>query len=96
MTVRRVPELKAHAQAMPHLRALLLRSVDAIVIGREGVVPVRVPRVEAFTWHKVLVSQLRGATSDKRGKDAAQAAVLLAVLMYGGGLVFVRALERWL
>jgi hypothetical protein len=78
--VRPVPELKAHAQAMPHLRALLARPVDAIVIGREGVVPVRVPRAEAFAWHKVLVSQLRGATSDKRGKDVAQAAVLLAVL----------------
>jgi hypothetical protein len=78
--VRPVPELKAHAQAMPHLRTLLERPVDGVVIGREGVVPVRIPRAEAFAWHKVLLSQLRGATSDKRGKDAAQAAVLLAVL----------------
>jgi len=80
VTVRPVPELKAHAQAMPHLRTLLARPVDAIALGREGVVPVRVPRAEAFAWHKVLLSQLRGTTSDKRGKDAAQAAVLLAVL----------------
>jgi len=80
VSVRPVPELRAHAQAMPHLRALLARPVDAIALGREGVVPVRVPRAEAFALHKALVSQLRGATSDKRGKDAAQAAVLLAVL----------------
>ena len=80
VSVRPVPELRAHAQAMPYLRTLLAHPVDAIALGREGVVPLRVPRSEAFAWHKVLISQLRGATSDKRGKDAAQAAVLLAVL----------------
>jgi hypothetical protein len=80
VSTRPVPELKAHAQAMPYLRQLLARPIDAIVFGREGVVPVKVPRPEAFAWHKVLLSQLRGATSDKRGKDRAQAAVLLAVL----------------
>ena len=60
--------------------ALLVRPVEAVVLGREGVVPVRVPSAEAFAWHKVLIAQLRGATSDKRGKDAAQAAVLFAAL----------------
>ncbi len=72
--------LKAHAQAKPYLRPLLARPIDAVMLGRGGVVPVRVPRPEAFAWHKVLLSQLRGATSDKRGKDRAQAAVILAVL----------------
>jgi hypothetical protein len=80
VSIRAVPELNAHAQAMPYLRQLLVRPVDVVVLGREGVVPVRVPRPEAFAWHKVLLTQLRGATSDKRGKDRAQAAVLLAVL----------------
>ena len=80
VSTRAVPELRAHAQAMPYLRQLLARPIDAVVLGREGVVPVKVPRPEAFAWHKVLLSQLRGATSDKRGKDRAQAAVLLAVL----------------
>jgi hypothetical protein len=80
VSIRPVPELRAHAQAMPYLRQLLARPIDAVVLGREGVVPVRVPRPEAFAWHKVLLSQLRAATSVKRGKDRAQAAVLLAVL----------------
>ena len=72
--------LKAHTRAKPYLRQLLARPIDTVVLGRGGVVPVRVPRPEAFAWHKVLLSQLRGATSDKRGKDRAQAAVILAVL----------------
>ncbi len=80
VSTRAVPELRAHAQAMPYLRPLLGQPIDSVVLGREGVVPVRVPRPEAFAWHKVLLSQLRGAASDKLGKDRAQAAVLLAVL----------------
>jgi hypothetical protein len=80
VSVREVPELRAHAQAMPYLRPLLERPVDSIVLGRDGAVPVRVPRAEALAWHKVLLTEMRGATSDKRGKDRMQAAVLLAVL----------------
>jgi hypothetical protein len=78
--IKPVPELRADAQAMPHLRHLLVRPIDAIMVGREAVVPVRVPRPEALAWHKVLLSQQRTATLDKRNKDRAQAAVLLAVL----------------
>lgn len=80
VTVRAVPELRAHAQAVPYLQPLLAGPVDSVVTGRDGVVPVRVPRAEALAWHKVLLSEMRGASSDKRGKDRAQAAVLLAVL----------------
>ena len=80
VSTRAVPELEAHAQAMPFLRPLLARPIEAVVLGREGVVPLRVPMAEAFAWHKVLLAQMRGATSDKSGKDRAQAAVLLAVL----------------
>ena len=36
--------------------------------------------VEVFAWHKMLVSQLRGETREKRAKDIEQAAVLVAVL----------------
>lgn len=42
--------------------------------------PVNVPRPERFAWHKMLVSQLRHDTSEKRTKDIEQAAVLVAVL----------------
>jgi len=80
VTVKRVPELRAHATALPYLRYLLGDARDAVLLGREGVIPVRVPRPEAFTWHKMLVSQLRAGTSEKRAKDLLQAAVLFAVL----------------
>jgi hypothetical protein len=80
VTTRAVPELRAHATAVPHLRELLLEPLDAVAIGREGIVPLRVPRPEALAWHKMLVSQLRSSTSEKRNKDLAQASVLFAVL----------------
>ena len=80
VTTRAVPELKAHATALPHLAYVLEAPIDAAVLGRESVVPVRVPRPEALAWHKMLVSQLRGATSDKKNKDVEQASVLFAVL----------------
>ncbi|MGH7437796.1 MAG: GSU2403 family nucleotidyltransferase fold protein [Polyangiaceae bacterium] len=75
-----VPELRAHAAALPYLAYLLREPLTGIVLGREGVVPVSVPRPEAFAWHKMLVSQLRGETLDKRAKDIEQAALLVAVL----------------
>jgi hypothetical protein len=80
VAIRHVPELRAYAQAMPNFRPLLDRPIDGVVIGREGVVPVRVPRAEALAWHKVRLATMRGSSSDKRSKDVAQAAVLLAVL----------------
>jgi hypothetical protein len=78
--IARVPELRAHATALPHLRYLLEDPLDSVVLGRSSVVPVRIPRAEAFAWHKMLVSQLRTTTSEKRGKDIQQASVLFAVL----------------
>jgi hypothetical protein len=80
VTTREVPELNAHAMALPHLAYLLEDPIEATLLGRESVVPVRVPRPEAFAWHKMLVSQLRTSTSEKKTKDVLQAAVLFAVL----------------
>jgi hypothetical protein len=80
VSVRSLPELHAHATALPHLGYLLEAPIDAVVLGREGVVPVRVPRPERLAWHKLAISQIRAATSDKRGKDLAQASVLVAAL----------------
>lgn len=80
VTVVAVPELRAHAAALPYLGYLLDGPLDAVVLGRESIVPVRVPRPERFAWHKLGISQLRAATSEKRGKDLAQASVLVAAL----------------
>jgi len=80
VSVRAVPELRAHATALPHLRYLLTGAREALLIGREGIIPVRVPRPEVFAWHKMLVSQLRTTTSEKSAKDLLQATVVFAVL----------------
>jgi hypothetical protein len=39
-----------------------------------------VPKPERLTWHKLLVSETRNDTSDKKTKDVEQAAVLVAAL----------------
>src|SRR4029077_18185761 len=80
VSVRDVPELGAFATALPFLGYLLQDPLPGIVIGKTVVVPVSLPRPERMAWHKILVSELRGPTREKRGKDLQQAAVLLAVL----------------
>jgi len=80
VTVRPVPELRMHAAALPHLGYLLDMPIETVVLGRESVVPLRVPRPERFVWHKLAISRLRGARSEKRSKDLAQASVLLCAL----------------
>jgi len=75
-----VRDLGAHATALPWLRYLLQTPVPTVVIGRASMVPVNVPRAERLAWHKMLVSELRHETSEKRAKDIEQAAVLAAVL----------------
>lgn len=80
VTTRRVPELRAHATALPYLRYVLTDPRDALLLTRDGVIPVCVPRAERLAWHKMLVAQRRGATSEKRAKDLLQASVLFAVL----------------
>jgi hypothetical protein len=79
VTVKVVPELMAHATALPHLRALLDDPIETAVLTREGAVAVRVPRPEAFVWHKMQLPVLR-SDRDKTRKDVTQAAVVFAVL----------------
>lgn len=74
-----VPELKAHATALPHLRFLLGESQEAVILAREGCCLVRVPAPERFALHKLIVSQLR-KRGDKAIKDVVQASVLIAAL----------------
>lgn len=75
-----VPELKAHATALPYLAYLLGQTQIATLISREGCCPVRIPVAERFAVHKLLVSQLRPHRDAKSEKDIFQAAVILAVL----------------
>lgn len=75
-----VPELQAHATALPYLGYLLADSQMSLLMAREGCCMVRVPLPERFALHKLMVSQLRTNRGSQSEKDLFQAAVLLAVL----------------
>lgn len=75
-----VPELKAHATALPYLAYVLGKTQMATLIAREGCCPVRVPVAERFAVHKLVVSQLRVTRDAKTEKDIYQASVMLAAL----------------
>lgn len=75
-----VPELGAHATALPYLKYLLSESQPATVLAREGFCSVSVPLPERFAVHKLVVSQLRTARGAKSTKDVNQAVVLCAAV----------------
>lgn len=75
-----VPELKAHATALPFLAYLLGRTQMSTLLSPEGCCPVRVPVAERFAVHKLIVSQLRTNRDAKSDKDISQAAAVLAAL----------------
>ena len=77
----RIPELGAHATGLPFLDYLLADPVPAVVLGRDHVVPVRVPNAARYCLHKLIVAALRASrAAAKADKDIAQSAVLAAVL----------------
>lgn len=75
-----VPELQAHATALPYLGFLLAESQMGMLLAREGCCRVRVPLPERFAIHKLVVSQLRRGREAKSGKDVLQACVVAAAL----------------
>jgi hypothetical protein len=77
----RVPELKAHATALPHLRFLLQEQLDSAVLSRDRVIPLKVPRPERYCIHKLVVSQLRVKTSAAKDEKDLDQAVLLAQVL---------------
>ena len=75
-----VPLLGAYAMGLPHLDYLLHEPVRSIVIGKDRLAPVALPRPGRYCVHKLAVSALRSPGSSKSDKDVLQAAVLAAVL----------------
>lgn len=75
-----VPELNAHAVALPYLRYLLGETQTGAAISSHGVVAVRVPVPERFALHKMIVAQLRKGRPEKSLKDLKQASALVAAL----------------
>jgi hypothetical protein len=78
--VEKVPELGAHAVALPYLRYLLGETQMGVALSTQGIVAVRVPTPERFALHKMMVSRLRRSGSEKSDKDLRQAALLIAAL----------------
>jgi hypothetical protein len=77
----RVPELKAHATALPFLSFLLAEQLETAILARDRVIPLKVPRPERYCVHKLVVSQLRAKTgAAKDEKDLDQATLLAEVL----------------
>ena len=75
-----VPELGAHAQALPHLRYLLDGALESVVLSPNQVIPVAIPAPQRFALHKLYSSQHRGSQQEKARKDLQQAAVIVAAL----------------
>jgi hypothetical protein len=75
-----VPELKAHATALPYLRYLLGETQPGAALSTHGALAVRVPTAERFALHKLLVAQRRRGRPEKSRKDLEQATVLIAAL----------------
>jgi hypothetical protein len=75
-----VPELQAHAAALPFLRYLLSETQTGAALSTQGIAAVRVPVPERFALHKLIVSRLRVGRSEKSLKDLRQAAVLIAAV----------------
>jgi hypothetical protein len=87
-----LPELGAHATALPHLRYLLEAPTHSILLGRDRIVPVAVPHAGRFCLHKLAVYALRSDHA-KREKDVAQAALLAAVLAQHQELLLDEAVD---
>jgi multisubunit Na+/H+ antiporter MnhF subunit len=74
--------------------AMLIATVPAGIVLYRGSLMAAVVAYEFITSVIVMVLALLAQGFQRSGLF--ELAVLLAVLMFGSGLVFVRALERWL
>lgn len=77
-----IPALKAHAMGLPFFKYLMAEKAPGIVLGRDHVVPVKVPSPARFGIHKLIVSTLRSRTSAlKDEKDLHQAVTLISAVL---------------
>jgi hypothetical protein len=76
----RIPEIAWHAQAIPHFDYLLQNPERAAVLAGGQCIPVRIPQVGRFVWHKLFSSRRRRGEPEKAAKDRSQA-LNLAIAM---------------
>lgn len=80
--VRALPGLKAHATGLPFFGYLMDAVEDGYLLGKDHVIPVRLPSPARFALHKLVVSTLRPAAMGvKSGKDRQQALVMLDAVL---------------
>ena len=76
-----VAELGAHATSLPFLEYLIEAPWEALLIGRDHLIPVLVPQPVRYALHKLVVADLRyGAENPKIEKDLVQAGILATIL----------------
>ena len=76
-----VPELRWHAQTVPHFDYLLQDHQPAAMLAGGHCIPVRLPALSRMAWHRLYSSTRRLVDRAKAEKDPWQAAVLLAALV---------------
>ena len=76
----RLAALNTDAQRLRFLDFLIHEPVSAVVLHGGGI-PVLIPAPERFAIHKMIVAQRRPAGVTKKGKDLAQAAALINILI---------------
>lgn len=75
-----IPALQWHAQTVEHYDYLLEDAREAALMAGSHCVPVRLPAVERFVWHKLYSGAARKNFPEKATKDLRQAATLAAAL----------------
>lgn len=78
--MRPMPALQWHAQTVKHYDYLLEDTREAALMAGSHCVPVRLPAVERFIWHKLYSGAVRRNFPEKAAKDLRQAATLAAAL----------------
>ena len=75
-----IPDLSWHAQAIPFYDYLLKDAEPSAVLAGGHCIPVRIPQVSRFIWHKLYSSRSRRGEPEKAKKDYQQAVTLTAAL----------------
>ena len=75
-----IPELAWHAQAIPFYDFLLKDAEPSAVLAGGHCIPVRIPQVGRFIWHKLYSSRARRGEPEKAKKDYQQAVTLTAAM----------------
>ncbi|MEQ5842511.1 GSU2403 family nucleotidyltransferase fold protein [Paraburkholderia acidicola] len=77
-----LPGLKAHATGLPFFEYLMSGVEDGYLLGKDHIVPVRLPNPARFALHKLIVSTLRpAALGVKSRKDQQQALVMMDAVL---------------